>query len=655
MTKHLLLISIGPIQDFIASARRCQDLWFGSWLLSDLAREVAQSVKEQAKNDPLIFPAGLNLADKPSVANKIMAMLGDGADPNDIAETAKKAMDKRLNSLADEAFDPLPEKFFNQALAEKQVADLMEFLWVSVPIGEGEGGYAAVRDRAEALLAARKNTKDWGPVSWHPLAGKGVPKSSLDGVRESVIHEQAYDVLTPNELRLKYLVKPGERLCGVGLLKRAGVDKPGNIGGVARPAFHSTSHVASAPILTRMAMQGDAAENAFDEYRKVLERIGVDLKRFRIRAGKTTHAKVGNPLTNSEDPVKPARAYEVAADGHGYDGYLLFENRLPEIVTEYCTEHAQAASNSSAGAKALTDAKDAHRRFRKALGLREGHTAYYAYLLADGDKMGQAIDALAKGKDGIQAHRKLSKALEDFSGGCARIVEEHGGSLVYAGGDDVLALCPLHTVLSLARALRDSFNDSVAYLSKEKMPSLPTLSVGLSICHHMSSMERARELAKTAEKMAKDAGRNALAIVLEKRSGGVIDAVSKWSNDESCVDRHLVQLAKWLNAGELPHGFAYDLEQMLIPFVTPTTGAQSNSEFGEIILKLAERVLHRKRAEGGEAELSSGLKRYLSSRLRSSDAMKAVTQMANEIQIAREFLRAFEDAGWTSEQKGGVQ
>ena len=200
MTKHLLLISIGPIQDFIASARRCQDLWFGSWLLSDLAREVAQSVKEQAKNDPLIFPAGLNLADKPSVANKIMAMLGDGADPNDIAETAKKAMDKRLNSLADEAFDPLPEKFFNQALAEKQVADLMEFLWVSVPIGEGEGGYAAVRDRAEALLAARKNTKDWGPVSWHPLAGKGVPKSSLDGVRESVIHEQGEDGLHPKEL-----------------------------------------------------------------------------------------------------------------------------------------------------------------------------------------------------------------------------------------------------------------------------------------------------------------------------------------------------------------------------------------------------------------------------------------------------------------------
>ena len=37
---HLLLISIGPVQDFIASARKAQDLWFGS-LLSDLSAAVA--------------------------------------------------------------------------------------------------------------------------------------------------------------------------------------------------------------------------------------------------------------------------------------------------------------------------------------------------------------------------------------------------------------------------------------------------------------------------------------------------------------------------------------------------------------------------------------------------------------------------------------
>jgi CRISPR-associated protein Cmr2 len=31
---YLLLISIGPVQEFIASARRSRDFWFGSWELS---------------------------------------------------------------------------------------------------------------------------------------------------------------------------------------------------------------------------------------------------------------------------------------------------------------------------------------------------------------------------------------------------------------------------------------------------------------------------------------------------------------------------------------------------------------------------------------------------------------------------------------------
>lgn len=44
-TEHLLIVSIGPVQDFIAAARKCQDLWFGSFLLSELATERAQGLR----------------------------------------------------------------------------------------------------------------------------------------------------------------------------------------------------------------------------------------------------------------------------------------------------------------------------------------------------------------------------------------------------------------------------------------------------------------------------------------------------------------------------------------------------------------------------------------------------------------------------------
>jgi CRISPR-associated protein Cmr2 len=32
---YSMVIGVGPVQEFIASARRSRDLWFGSWLLSE--------------------------------------------------------------------------------------------------------------------------------------------------------------------------------------------------------------------------------------------------------------------------------------------------------------------------------------------------------------------------------------------------------------------------------------------------------------------------------------------------------------------------------------------------------------------------------------------------------------------------------------------
>ena len=44
MTAHLLLVTLGPVQDFIAQARRTRDLWYGSHLLSELGRAAARAL-----------------------------------------------------------------------------------------------------------------------------------------------------------------------------------------------------------------------------------------------------------------------------------------------------------------------------------------------------------------------------------------------------------------------------------------------------------------------------------------------------------------------------------------------------------------------------------------------------------------------------------
>ena len=51
---HLLQINLGPVQGFIATARRSRDLWFGSYILSELSKAVALALHTQGAK--LIFP-----------------------------------------------------------------------------------------------------------------------------------------------------------------------------------------------------------------------------------------------------------------------------------------------------------------------------------------------------------------------------------------------------------------------------------------------------------------------------------------------------------------------------------------------------------------------------------------------------------------------
>ena len=46
MTGHLLAIALGPVQEFISAARRTRDLWFGSYLLSEISKATAKLVNE---------------------------------------------------------------------------------------------------------------------------------------------------------------------------------------------------------------------------------------------------------------------------------------------------------------------------------------------------------------------------------------------------------------------------------------------------------------------------------------------------------------------------------------------------------------------------------------------------------------------------------
>lgn len=517
-----IVFAIGPVQDFIATARKGQDLWFGSWLLSELARTAAEAAESYGAE--LIMPAPSSLQRQDAVANKIVARIAS-KDALAVTNAMEVAAREKLAVLAKSVFDHIAASADGRHLrrdnAESQVADLPEIAWVVVD--EVPGDWGETRRRAEAALAARKSLRDFGPVTW----GAPVPKSRLDGQRESVIDEAAFSKANQNGssecLRRSFGVGPAERLCGVGLLKRNG--RHALAAPQARGArVISTAHVASWSL--RRAWDGVAVVHkdlkaAFDQCLLNLPDKGAVLSKVPEAHG---------------DPVLGR-----------IDGAVLFAGRLAE---DY--EGNQLVTARRELSTFLREA----RRIVEAAGERwPVLSPYYAVMRADGDRMGSWLDGLSTPEE----HQSASAALADFAASAESVIGERHGHCVFAGGDDVLALLPVATALDCAAALNEAFTQAVAGAPKGS-GSLPTLSVGIQIAHAIEPFRESLEGAREAEHAAKHTyERAAFAVRLDKRSGAPVLVGGKWSDLPAF---RMLQDAQEPGASALPRGLAYDLQRV---------------------------------------------------------------------------------------------
>ncbi len=631
---YVMAIAIGPVQDFIVTARRSRDLWFGSWFLSELSKAAAQAiVMLSSQKTLLVFPATIDAGDLVpdsafNVVNKILAVV---EDPNAAGKAAEEAVHARLKDITEIAFRRINETndYFgkNRETAFAQVDDLIEVYWAASPFNDA-AQYAKAREKAESFLIARKTTRSFSPA----IKPSNAPKSALDGQRESVIDEKAYDTLSARQLRQSYGVSSRERLCGVGLLKRNG-----NRG--TDDSFFSTSHVASLPLLERLKT---------DEQKNLLENYIADL-------GAALQLPKESPELGRvpyEAPYKAHGIFSRLVQGRriGYDGHLLFAERLGELIEDKKAEQKARAD--------LQKAQNALNDFLQNALDGEKPSPYYALLQADGDNMGDAIDKL----EDLGNHRQFSEKLSDFAKSVSKIViEKYKGSLVYAGGDDVLAFLPLHTVIQCSRELEDQFKKK---LRDEKVMSFqPTLSVGVVIAHHTEPLQGALTLVRNAERIAKTEGKNALAIILSKRSG--LDTTIRGSWKPAAgepLDYRLIRFAQLHMAGELPDGAAYELRELQLRLICTKEEPQYET-LEKATRREAVRILGRKQIGNPRvlAELQERIEKERVSILVDGQANEvapfeqlagewiSVGDLANELIVARELARAFEQAGMKGE------
>ncbi|MBA2288136.1 MAG: hypothetical protein H0W02_21895 [Ktedonobacteraceae bacterium] len=126
------------------------------------------------------------------------------------------------------------------------------------------------------------------------------------------------------------------------------------------------------------------------------------------------------------------------------------------------------------------------------------------------------------------------------------------------------------------------------FISKDN-PS-PSLSVGIAIVHHLELLQEALSSARTAERRAKSVdGKNALAIIVSKRSGEDYSSAGQWDD----VDRFLEELIGSFRRGLLPKGTAYELRTMVQRLAPP--GGDSRDRTGRAVMRTdAWRILYRK-------------------------------------------------------------
>jgi CRISPR-associated protein Cmr2 len=403
MSEAILIFSLGPVQGFIAEARRVGDLDAGSEVLKHLSRAAGQAI--QAQGGALIYPAHL----EDDVPNKLVVRV-----PRErveaIAEAAQNALWEAWQTYAAvarqalEEYGPPPDECWD-AIWERQTTTFWKTYWAAAPLGDD---YKAAYDQAGRVFNATKRTRVFPQVKERGL------KDSLSGRRSALrtaeLRADKYwaQVAASPEVTQAQLRPAGrEQLDALGAVKRWG--------GLADKS-PSVSHVAATDFLTAAKEQSAALAM----YRRTIEDLLGDHR---------------YPVSN--DPAWP------------YDGDLFFAEALTE--------------NRLADSYGLSDPHEGYLEAAQAV-LSALHkkvdcplSPYYAVIVFDGDGIGEMVSQC----ESKEEHHAFSQSLLDFAQQARDLIQENTAHPVYVGGDDVLALAPLSKALLLAQTLAEQFADAV--------------------------------------------------------------------------------------------------------------------------------------------------------------------------------------------------
>jgi CRISPR-associated protein Cmr2 len=578
-----LKFQLGPVQEFIQAARSTRDLWSGSYMLSWLMAHGMAALALEIGPDAVIFP---NLRDQPLVD---LAMKGNVWDrvkignqsvwnshdslawskkelltpnlpnvflaivpadrANELAKVVEVAIQAEWERIAESVWDycedkglwklddglqpPMPRRkrfdhqiktFLSQSWTVIEWPDSLEKieeLAKNLPDGCASGNYQCVKAAAEAIrdlchqddryFDSNGRLKNSG-IAWALLTA--LSSWQLDAVRQTRAftanitdnipsRQQTKDSLTGNE----------EAIAGGPEWKKDSRFK------------HDGDYLA-APTLVKRLWDKTYLHKAWKDD------LGVTPQMMPNTRSLAAHA----PFEDDADDDSPADPGERYFAVLAFDGDDMGKWISGEMTPAFAK---QLADYPGGGALEYFQ--------------RPAHAAKFATFL-------NTPRPLSPGY-----HLQFSECLSNFALRCARpIVEAYDGRLIYAGGDDVVALLPADSALDCANDLQLAFTGRAPLNAKagiqQKAPGFLTskshhertgkndaaneslipfmvpgpaasASVGIAIAHFKAPLQDVVREAQKAEKRAKKIPEKAaVAVTLMKRSGEITEWGTKWSS-----------------------------------------------------------------------------------------------------------------------------
>lgn len=426
MSKHLFLFTIGPVQSFIAQARKTQDLYVGSCLLSDIIHYALGYI--ECNQGEIISPyykdsiqsIRIDEGNKRSFPNRIVASF-------DIDKEAVKNFGNALEALVKTQFETLAKNKFDQVFPAKdkplglyeQIKDFLEVYWVAVEYQEDN-----FQEAYQSLIKKMAMLKSIRPMKSFAEKGR---KCDLNGIYNVKIYRKTAE---EEQKSLSYIKK--------------------------NKLFADDNFIIDAKYNSITPKQLQVGEG--------LSAISFLKRLYRKENNFPSTAKIA--LLNLLDKVD-IHSYYDCFKLNSFDEQLIFNENLTE-------KSLLKNGVSLADGFSIIDAKkELHKLYEKSKENKIPKSKYYAILAFDGDDMGKRL-----GKLSVAQQKELSLTLSENAQKLQSIIDDKSkGKTVYAGGDDFLALVNLTYLDEVLSEVKSIFTDV-------------SVSTAITIAHYKTPLQK---------------------------------------------------------------------------------------------------------------------------------------------------------------------